>query len=85
MKNKNINKCIGYIIQNENSSSITDKDNKDIRVYTLIEDANENYLMIYDIKTKEMNQPDFYRAIDTKNKKINTPNYIESLEYNYWK
>ncbi len=32
-----------------------------------------------------MNQPDFYRAIDTKNKKINTPNYIESLEYNYWK
>lgn len=82
---KDIKKCIGYIIQNENSSSIIDQNNKDTRVYTLTEDLNENYLMIYYIGTTEMNQPDFWRAVDTKGKKIDTPNYIDSLDYNYWK
>lgn len=85
IKSKNINECIGYIVKNENSSSIVDDNNKDTRVYTLMEDSNENYLMIYYIGTKVMNQPDFWRAIDTKGKKIDTPNYIDSLEYNYWK
>ena len=32
-----------------------------------------------------MNQPSFYRAIDTKNKDINIPKFIDSLDYNYWK
>lgn len=85
IKSKNINECIGYIIQNKSSSSVVDKNNKDTRVYTLIEDSNENYLMIYYIGTEVMNQPDFWRAIDTKDKKIDTPNYIDSLKYNYWK
>lgn len=83
IKSQNINKCIGYIIADESSSSIVDENDRDTRVYTLIEDANENYLMIY---TREalMNQPDFFRAVDTKGKKIDTPNYIDSLNYNYW-
>ena len=83
IKSQNINKCIGYIIADESSSSIVDENDRDTRVYTLIEDANENYLMIYTRETL-MNQPDFFRAVDTKGKKIDTPNYIDSLNYNYW-
>lgn len=85
IRNKNVSECIGYIIQNENSSSVVDENDKDTRVYTLVEDSNENYLMIYYIGTTLMNQPDFWRAIDTKDKKVDTPNYIDSLYYNYWK
>lgn len=83
IKSQNINECIGYIIADKSSSSVVDKNDRDTRVYTLIEDANENYLMIY---TREalMNQPDFFRAVDTKGKKIDTPNYIDSRNYNYW-
>lgn len=77
IKTKDINECIGYIIQ--------DEDNKNSRVYTLTEDENNNYLMLYDIETDLMNQPDFYRAIDTKDKEISTPSYIKSLDYNSWK
>ena len=85
LKEKDIDKCIGYIIQNENSSSIIDKDNKDTRIYTLIDDKENNFLMEYYIGTDLMNQPSFYRAIDTKNKDINIPKFIDSLDYNYWK
>ena len=85
IRSKNVSECIGYIIQNENSSSVVDENDKDTRVYTLVEDSNENYLMIYYIGTTLMNQPDFWRAIDTKDKKVDTPNYIDSLDYNYWK
>lgn len=85
LKEKDIDKCIGYIIQNENSSSIIDKDNKDTRVYTLIDDKENNFLMEYYIGTDLMNQPSFHRAIDTKNKDINIPKFIDSLDYNYWK
>ena len=84
LKSKDINECIGYIIQNENSSSIVDLEDKDTRIYTLVEDPDENYLMEYYIGDTLMNQPSFWRAIDTKGKKIDTPKYIESLDYNYW-
>ena len=85
LKEKDIDKCIGYIIQNENSSSIIDKDNKDTRIYTLIDDKENNFLMEYYIGKDLMNQPSFYRAIDTKNKDINIPKFVDSLDYNYWK
>ena len=85
LKEKNIDKCIGYRIQDENSSSIVGKDNKDIRIYTLVDDKDNNFLMEYYIGTNLMNQPSFYRAIDTKGKNISVPNYIENLGYNYWK
>ena len=84
IKSKDIKECIGYIIQNENSSSIVDLDDKDTRVYTLAEDHNENYLMIYYIGTALMNQPDFWRAVDTKSSEIDTPNYIGSSDYGFW-
>ena len=84
LKEKDIDKCIGYIIQNENSSSIIEKDNKDTRIYTLIDDKENNFLMEYYIGTDLMNQPSFYRAIDTKGEDIIIPNCISSLNYSYW-
>ena len=85
IRSDDISECIGYIIQNENSSSIVDLDDKDTRVYTLADDPDENYLMEYYIGTTLMNQPAFWRAVDTKGKEIDTPKYIESLDYGYWK
>ena len=85
VRRKDIDKCIGYIIQDERSSSIVDPNNKDTRIYTLVEDKDNNFLMEYYIGTTLMNQPIFYRAIDTRGKKIDIPNYIDSLNYSYWK
>ena len=85
IKKKDIDKCIGYLIQDENTSSIIDEKNKDTRIYTLKEDKENNFLMEYYIGTTLMNQPSFYRALDTKGSNIKIPKYIESLDYNYWK
>ena len=85
LKEKDLAKCIGYIVQDENSSSIIDENNKDTRVYTLAEAKDNNFLMVYYIKTNLMNEPIFYRAIDTKEKDITIPKIINSLDYNYWK
>ena len=85
LKSNDIDKCIGYIIQDENSSSIVDKNNKDTKIYTLTEDRENNFLMEYYIGTSLMNQPIFYRAIDTKGKDINIPKIIDDTNHNYWK
>lgn len=84
IKTKDIKECIGYIIQDENSSSYTDKNDKDTRVYTLTKDEDENFLMIYYIGTTLMSEPDFFRAIDTNNKNINIPSFIDNGDYGYW-
>jgi len=84
IKGKDIDKCIGYIVQDENSSSIVDENNKDTRVYTLTDDNEHNFLMEYYIGTTLMNQPSFYRAMDIRGKNINVPSYINSLNYHYW-
>lgn len=85
LKSSDLDKCIGYIIQDKLSSSIVDKDNKDTRIYTLTEDKENNFLMEYYIGTTLMNQPTFFRAIDTKGKNINIPKIISDTDYNYWK
>lgn len=85
IKTKDIKNCIGYIIQDENSSSYTNLNDKDTRVYTLANDKDENFLMVYYIGSSLMNQPDFYRALGTKNKNIEIPNFIDKEDYGYWK
>lgn len=72
-----IGKCIGYIVQD-------DTEMKDVRVFLLNQDSDTNYLAEIEIKG-EMSQPTFWRATDTAGKSISTPDYIESLEYDYWK
>ncbi len=57
---------------------------KDTRVYTLANDKDENFLMVYYIGESLMNQLDFYRVLDTKDKNIEIPNFIDKEDYEYW-
>ena len=75
---KDIDMCIGYIVQE-------DRNDTDIRVYTLKGDSENNYLMNYYIGSDLMNQPSFWRATDTKGKDVYTPKCIDSLNYKFWK
>lgn len=79
-----IESCIGYVIQNEHSSSVVDPDNTSRRIYTLSGDTDHNFLLEYDDTVKLMDQPTFYRAIDTNGKNILIPNYIDALGYEFW-
>ena len=85
MQTSDIDKCIGYIIQDENISSVVDLTNKDTRIYTLTDDKDNNYLLEYYVASELMNNPTFWRATDTRGKKIHTPKIIDSLGYDYWK
>lgn len=67
-----IRECIGYA-----------GDDKNERLYTLMEDPFDNYIMVK-YANGIMEQPGFYRASDTRNKDILTPSYIESLGYECW-
>ena len=81
---KSIDECIGYLIMDENSTSVPDSDNKNVRIYTVSDDPDNNYLLEFDETITLMNQPVFYRALDTKGKDITTPKFIDSLEYKFW-
>ena len=83
-KPSSIDSCIGYIIQNEHSSSVIDPDNTNRRIYTLSGDSEHNFLMDYDDTIKLMNQPVFFRALDTKGIEIDIPGCIDSLGYEFW-
>ena len=83
-KQSYIDSCIGYIIQNEHSSSVIDPDNTNRRIYTLSVDPEQNFLMDFDDTIKLMNQPVFLRALDTKGAEIDIPSYIDSLGYEFW-
>lgn len=75
LKDNDIEACLGYLVQDG-------EDSTDYRVYTLSCNTNNDYLMIY--VDGVMNQPDFWRAIDTRGVVIDTPEYIDSLGYVYW-
>ena len=49
----------------------------------LTADLDANYLGQFETEGV-MNQPDFFRAIDTVGKDITTPAYIDDLEYIFW-
>ena len=80
IKNKiggdDVGKCLGYIVQDGVVM-------KDSRIFLLNADPDANYLVR--ISTGGvMEQPDFFRALDSKGKIISTPQYIESLGSSYW-
>ena len=72
-----VGKCLGYIVQDGVAM-------KDVRFFLLNADPDANYL-VQIFTDGFMNQPVFYRALDTSGKMIGTPRYIENLEYPYWK
>ena len=74
-----IDACIGYVITDNSTDTDTDT-----RLFTLVEDKEHNYLMEHYVATTLMNQPIFYRAVDTRGKTIKTSDFIISLEYQYW-
>ena len=78
IKPKDVKDCIGYIFREEYP------DDTNAHLHTLADDPEVNFLMDYYVNG-EMEQPDFYRAIDTVGKDIRIPEYIESLEYDIWK
>ena len=85
-KKDDVDQCIGYIVMDENSTSNPDSNNTNVRVYTLTGDDDHNFLMNYDNTAGlTMNQPSFWRAIDTKDRDIEIPQYINVLEYEFWK
>jgi hypothetical protein len=81
---KDVDQCVGYIVEEENSSSDSDESDTDTRVYTLTDDPDHNYLVVYYVGSTLMDQPDFLRAVDTAHEDISTPEYIDSLEYAFW-
>lgn len=48
-------------------------------------DEAVNFLMEYYVGTTLMNQPSFYRAVDTKDKDIEASAFIDELGYGFWK
>ena len=74
---KDVGACLGYIVQD----GVKDEN---ARIYLLAEDPDANYLMDYYVGGI-MDQPMFYRALDTTGQPIHTPSFIDDLGYEYWK
>ena len=69
--------CLGYIIQDGVSM-------KDSRIFLLNADPDANFLVRVSTGGM-MEQPDFFRALDTKGKTICAPRCVQSLDYSFWK
>lgn len=82
--NNCVEACIGYIVQDRHSSAVTDVNNTDRRIYTMSGDDDHNFLMDYDDSVQLMNQPTFFRAVDTNGKDIEIPDFIDPLGYEFW-
>jgi len=72
-----VGKCLGYIIQDGVVM-------KKARIFLLNADPDANFL-VQIFTDGFMNQPFFFRALDTKENGISVLPYIESLDYPYWK
>ena len=72
-----VGKCLGYIVQD----GVVIKDS---RIFLLNADPDANYLVRFSTDGF-MDQPDFFRALDSKGKTITTPEYIQSLNQSFWK
>ena len=74
---EDVGDCLGFIVQDNVRM-------EDTRIFTLTTDAGVNYLARLETEGV-MNQPDFFRAIDTLGQDIATPDFIEDLGYDFWK
>lgn len=77
IKGKDVGDCLGFIVQDGVQM-------EDARIFLLTADPDENYLVRLETEGI-MNQPDFFRAIDTVGQNIDTPDFIEDLGYDVWK
>ena len=82
---KKLDKCIGYIVQDENITNMPNPNNKNDKVYTINDDPDNNFLMEYDDTEVFMAPPPiFYRAIDTQGKDIYIPKFMDPLGHEFW-
>lgn len=81
---QDIKECVGCIVQDETNSSVPDPENTDFRVYSLADDPDCNFLMDKYIGSSVMEQPYFYRALDSMGQNINIPSFIFDLDYEIW-
>ncbi len=72
-----VGKCLGYVVRDGVVM-------KDVRIFLLNADPDANCL-VQIFTDGFMNQPVFFRALDTKGKEIGVPQHIEILDYPYWK
>ncbi|MBO4457127.1 MAG: hypothetical protein J5802_05370 [Butyrivibrio sp.] len=70
---KDIDKCIGYIPQPDGSTNV--------RMYTLTEDKECNFLLTYEVNSKELMNPGVLRAVDTMGKDIDIPKHVFPADY----
>ena len=77
LRNSEIDVCVGYLVQD----GVADTDQ---RIYTLADDPAHNYLMQDSAGSKWMDQPLFWRAVDTRGAEIATPSYINPPTEGYW-
>ena len=74
---KDVGACLGYIVQD---GEVRDGD----RIFPLTADPEFNYLAELTYQGF-MDQPIFYRALDTRGQDVETPRFIDSLDYEFWK
>ena len=71
-----VGKCLGYIVQDGTIM-------KDSRIFLLNADPDANYLVRLSTEGF-MDQPDFFRALDSRGKTISTPQFIERVGHSSW-
>ncbi len=71
-----VDKCLGYYVQDGSKM-------EEVRIFLLANDSNADFLMRINI-VGMMNQPDFFRAVDTKGEDIYIPQYIDSSDEPFW-
>lgn len=76
LRAEDLGPCLGYTVQEGEKK-------EDQRICLLAADPEENYLARIPVDGI-MDQPDFFRALDTAGKEIDTPDFIESLDYLIW-
>ena len=72
LNKKDIDKCIGYIVQPDGSNNV--------RMYTLTEDKECNFIITYEVESKELMNPGVLRAEDTMGKEIDLPKHVFPAE-----
>ena len=72
LNKKDIDKCIGYIVQPDGSNNV--------RMYTLTEDKECNFIITFEVKSKELMNPGVLRAEDTMGKDIGLPKHVFPAE-----
>lgn len=69
---RDVGSCLGYYVRDGIKM-------EDILIYTLADDPEENFLMSF-VTDGIMEQPNFFRAVDTKGKDIYIPDFTTPRE-----